>query len=241
MRVRHRAVDSVLLDIIWPGIVLFIWDLREKVPLDQFDFPELVSQKKGKAKKVKVTRLCTHLQLPSNAITPLSITSDKIRWEDEQIRENSEQVEFLMNVLNRQNKQIPFLLFGPFGTGKTKCLVELIKQVEQLLNLCNLFVQITKFYPESKILVCGQSNSACDKFVVNLSSMFTKGMCRDCHVVTHLSEKLFRLYSASRAANLGRTDIVMTYTTYNIEKGVFDVPPLDHLKKYQVKKNYVVL
>lgn len=99
-----------------------------KAPLDEYsDFPEL--SKKGKQKKVVTSQLCTHLKAPSNAITPLSILPDSIRWEDLQIRENPEQVEFLLQVLNRANKQVPYLLFGPFGTGKTKCLVELVKQV----------------------------------------------------------------------------------------------------------------
>lgn len=42
---------------------------------------------------------------------------------------NSEQIQAVANVLHGTSGRVPFLLFGAFGTGKSKTVLEMIKQV----------------------------------------------------------------------------------------------------------------
>jgi helicase MOV-10 len=61
------------------------------------------------------------------------------------MKANPEQSEAIVNMLNGTNGTAPYLIFGPFGTGKTRCLVEYAKQVLALQK-------------DSKLLICAQSN-----------------------------------------------------------------------------------
>lgn len=53
------------------------------------------------------------------------------------------------------NRNVPFLLFGPFGTGKTRTVIEIVNQLAQ---------------QNKKVLVCTKSNSACDTIVRQLAA-----------------------------------------------------------------------
>ncbi|KAK0496609.1 P-loop containing nucleoside triphosphate hydrolase protein [Armillaria luteobubalina] len=65
------------------------------------------------------------------------------------IGRNKEQLETVAAILNQPRGSVPFIVFGPPGTGKT---VTLVEAIEQLL----------KRDPNARILACTPSNSAAD-------------------------------------------------------------------------------
>lgn len=67
---------------------------------------------------------------------------------------NDEQRIAVHSIINRSSYPLPFLLFGPPGTGKTRTIVAAIEQI----------VRTT----ERAILVCAQSNMACDELTDRL-------------------------------------------------------------------------
>ncbi|XP_049849991.1 uncharacterized protein LOC126320571 [Schistocerca gregaria] len=88
---------------------------------------------------------------------PPVVPVEKLSLYDKTIQENPKQLLALHVALNRHycKHKLPFLLFGPFGTGKTKTLVELLHQILQHI-------------PDARVLICAPSNSAVDVFAVNL-------------------------------------------------------------------------
>jgi hypothetical protein len=86
---------------------------------------------------------------------PKKYSVETLRWTDMKMKANPEQSEAIVNMLNGTNGTAPYLIFGPFGTGKTRCLVEYAKQVLALQK-------------DSKLLICAQSNSGSDKITREL-------------------------------------------------------------------------
>lgn len=76
-------------------------------------------------------------------------------WFNKSIEENLEQQQAVRNIINGTAYPLPYILFGPPGTGKTMTLVETI-------------TQIWKIKPYSNILVATPSNSACDEIASRL-------------------------------------------------------------------------
>jgi hypothetical protein len=109
-----------------------------------------------------------------------------------------------------RRRKIPLLVFGAFGCGKTRTLVELTKQI--LTNI-----------PEARLLICAPSNSAADVFAKRL--------------VTYPDFKgkpgLLRFY-AMHYNYFGVPEELRPFTTYLPEKGLFDHPPAHHLKIQRV-------
>lgn len=119
---------------------------------------------------------------------------------------NADQKQFILQILNNSNGNVPFLLFGPFGTGKTRTLSELVRQLVKIQN--------------GKVLVCCKSNTSADLFVEKLKLLIT-------------NKDMFRLNPFNR--NLKAvTDSILPYTLYREDKGIFDIPTLDTLKNFKV-------
>ncbi|PFX21336.1 putative helicase MOV-10 [Stylophora pistillata] len=68
---------------------------------------------------------------------------------DAKLQDNKEQEQAVKNIVAGTSRPVPYLVFGPPGTGKTVTIVEAIKQV-------------LKLFPESCVLACAPSNSAAD-------------------------------------------------------------------------------
>ncbi|KAK2550951.1 putative helicase mov-10-B.1 [Acropora cervicornis] len=95
----------------------------------------------NKLKSLNLT-IGTHLGLLMDA-------SQNLRFYDAKLHDNEEQEQAIKNIVAGTSRPIPYLVFGPPGTGKTVTIVEAIKQ-------------ILKLFPKSCVLACAPSNSACD-------------------------------------------------------------------------------
>lgn len=105
-----------------------------EIGLNMFEADKLASLK---------LKIGTHLQ-------PLL---DEEAWDftffDAKLHQNEEQEQAVKNIVTGTSRPVPYLVFGPPGTGKTVTIVEAIKQV-------------LKLFPKSRILACAPSNSAAD-------------------------------------------------------------------------------
>lgn len=99
---------------------------------------------------------------------------------------------------------IPFLLFGPPGTGKTKTLVAAIEVI----------VRSTQNY----VLVCVQSNSACDEITERLLNVLD-------------ANEVFRMYAKSINPTLINSKIK---SSCNLKDGEIKFPSLNYLYEFRV-------
>ncbi|KAJ7150896.1 P-loop containing nucleoside triphosphate hydrolase protein [Mycena crocata] len=121
------------------------------------------------------------------------------------IAEDPEQFETVVAIVHQPPGSVPFIVFGPPGTGKTVTIVEAIQQL--LLR-----------HPEARILACAPSNSAADLIARNLLSLGTT--------------QLFRLNSLSRKyADLPKDLLKFSAVNDNL---TFVMPVVDDLRKYRV-------
>lgn len=148
----------------------------------------------------------------SREVNKNDIPFDKIQLFDSAIAQNERQLRAIHSALNKrwQKKKVPFLLFGPFGTGKTKTLVELIQQIIVHMK-------------DAKVLVCTPSNSAADVFAVKLAK--AKNIIG--------SNVLLRLYATHRPRHLV-PDELNDCINFNDSIGSFEIPNLQTLKRYKV-------
>ncbi|CAO1614965.1 unnamed protein product [Sympodiomycopsis kandeliae] len=104
-------------------------------------------------------------------------------------------------------RDIPYLLSGPPGTGKTKTSVEAV-------------MQILSRNPQARVLVVAPSNAACDVFALRLASRLSP-------------TELFRLNHPSRTfAEV--PEALNMYTHVDETKNVFGLPPWKSLMRAKV-------
>ncbi|KAJ3553464.1 hypothetical protein NP233_g12636 [Leucocoprinus birnbaumii] len=122
-----------------------------------------------------------------------------------QLEGDDEQLGAIAAILHMPPGSVPFIVFGPPGTGKTVTLVEAIEQ-------------ILRASPDSKILACAPNNSAADLIAQKL---------------VHLGPSdLFRLNSITR--NVEEFPKTLKRFALINDNTVFAVPPPEDLAKYRV-------
>ncbi|XP_031626698.1 putative helicase mov-10-B.2 isoform X2 [Contarinia nasturtii] len=83
---------------------------------------------------------------------------------------NDEQKIAAINIVKAQNAPMPYLLFGPAGTGKTRTIVAAVEEIVRSSEKC--------------VLVCTNSNAACDEITERLLKVLHSG-------------EMFRMYAKS--------------------------------------------
>ena len=78
---------------------------------------------------------------------------------------NSEQMQAVRDVLGARHGAVPYLVFGPPGTGKTMVALEMI-------------LQILIHHDEPRILVCAPSNAAADVIAMRLAKLISAAQVR---------------------------------------------------------------
>ncbi|KAJ3568894.1 hypothetical protein NP233_g5410 [Leucocoprinus birnbaumii] len=123
---------------------------------------------------------------------------------------NAPQLQAVSSIVAASPGALPFVVFGPPGTGKTITVVEAI-------------LQLVKKNPGNRILACAPSNSAADLIASRLSDNL--GM-----------DDLFRMYAPSRDEKQV-PDLLKAYSFYRnngASRPCFSVPSIDTVKKYRV-------
>ncbi|KAF7971347.1 hypothetical protein HWV62_21363 [Athelia sp. TMB] len=121
------------------------------------------------------------------------------------IAENPHQMKAVNAIVTQLPGSLPFVVFGPPGTGKT---VTIIEAIRQLLRSC----------PSARILACAPSNSAADLIASRLTMLGT--------------DALFRFYASSRSKDTV-PDALLPFTALNTERH-FSTPPMSRLKRFSV-------
>ncbi|RXW19457.1 hypothetical protein EST38_g6387 [Candolleomyces aberdarensis] len=129
----------------------------------------------------------------------------ELRLHNRELQTDEEQMETVAAVLNLRPGSVPFVVFGPPGTGKS---VTIIEAIQQLLDRDE----------DTKILACAPSNSAADQLAVKL-------MARGKLAVLRLNS-LTRRYNDLPA-------ILRDFSCIN-ENKVFAMPPIEDILKYRV-------
>ncbi|KAK0477917.1 P-loop containing nucleoside triphosphate hydrolase protein [Armillaria novae-zelandiae] len=118
---------------------------------------------------------------------------------------NTRQRQAVDCILRQPGGSVPFIIFGPPGTGKTVTAVEAIRQI----HAAN---------PRARILACAPSNSAADLIASRLSMLG--------------SDALFRFYAPSRPKQAVPHELEPF--TYVNEDGNFSVPILPRVRQFRV-------
>lgn len=118
---------------------------------------------------------------------------------------NAPQLDAMTSIVKSSPGSVPFIVFGPPGTGKTVTIVESI-------------LQIVHANPQARILACAPSNSAADLIASKLISLGAQG--------------LFRFYAPSRTKE-NVPDALLPFTCRNID-GLFSSPEMSLLRRYSV-------
>ncbi|KAG4067906.1 hypothetical protein HA402_010592 [Bradysia odoriphaga] len=159
--------------------------------------------------RVKVNNLSDFMFPSSPELLQLGSRNSLVYFNND-IRSNVEQMQAVENITHGTAYPAPYLIFGPPGTGKTKTIVEAI-------------LQIWKTQPNSRILVCASSNSACDEIAQRLLK-FIPSQDRDVDTFN-----LFRLYATS--LNKDSPDQSILDTSNFFDKFY---PPLPTLYQYRI-------
>ncbi|KAG8926685.1 hypothetical protein FRC01_008506 [Tulasnella sp. 417] len=121
------------------------------------------------------------------------------------VASNPSQLEAVTAIVNRPTGAVPFVIWGPPGTGKTITVVEAIRQV-------------LRKNPNARILACAPSNSAADLIAQRLTSLGR--------------EKVFRMNAPSRFSNRLPDDL--RDFVYKDRDGYFSVQGAQHLRQFSV-------
>ncbi|XP_078481514.1 putative helicase MOV-10 [Ciona intestinalis] len=138
---------------------------------------------------------------------------NNLRLYNQKLESNRQQVQAINSIVFDQS-QVPYIIFGPPGTGKTVTVVEAIKQVISHYTGCH-------------VLVCAPSNSAADLLIERLRE----------HVDV---SKLFRMCAQSRplVEGPGSTkvipDSIKDVCNYNQANHEFFFPSKKELMEYSV-------
>lgn len=121
------------------------------------------------------------------------------------VSSNPEQSKAVNNIVRGKQSSVPYIVFGPPGTGKTVTIVEAI-------------LQIVRIYEGCHVLVCAPSNSACD--------LLTQKLLR--HV---RRDNIFRMHAASRNWREVPSDVKRVS---NHDGTDFYFPPKKELGEYEI-------
>ncbi|KAI0062693.1 P-loop containing nucleoside triphosphate hydrolase protein [Artomyces pyxidatus] len=149
---------------------------------------------------VETRILCPTMQLRgSKRVTGRVLTYNRL------IAENPPQLDAIRAIMYRPPGSVPFVVFGPPGTGKTITIIESIRQ-------------ILRVDPTAHILACAPSNSAADLIASRLTILG--------------KDALFRYYAPSRFKDTVPDDL-LPFACVN-SNGHFALPPVAVLRRFRV-------
>ncbi|KAG8929264.1 hypothetical protein FRC01_004611 [Tulasnella sp. 417] len=136
---------------------------------------------------------------------PSSQVMQQINTFNPLVASNSAQLEAVAAIVNRPAGAVPFVIWGPPGTGKTITVVEAIRQV-------------LRKNPNARILACAPSNSAADLIAQRLTNLGR--------------HRLFRMNAPSRPTDRLPDDL--RDFVYKDQDNHFSVQGAQHIKQFSV-------
>jgi len=175
-----------------------LWDVR-------FSFSPFTYENMHRA--VELASKISRTLFPSASHLPRGIDACSLMpsINDTNVAKNPEQLAAVQAIVNNTSGSVPFIVFGPPGTGKTVTLVEAIRQVYEL-------------NPDAHILACAPSNSAADLLAIRLAKYVPR-------------DDLMRMIAHSRAYK-DVPDSIAQFS--NLTPGGYRFPTKDELSKYRI-------
>ncbi|XP_046550029.1 LOW QUALITY PROTEIN: helicase with zinc finger domain 2-like [Haliotis rubra] len=125
---------------------------------------------------------------------------------------NDDQMAAVKHIVAERTGYTPtFIMFGPFGTGKTE-------------TLAQAAMVLLKERKETKILICAQSNSAADLYIVKHLDPFLR---------RNSSVSLRRIYIKERRVNTVPPE-VQKYCIFNAENIAFEFPSKEDIMNHRI-------
>lgn len=128
---------------------------------------------------------------------------------------NQDQLQAVRHIVaERTGYTPPFIMYGPFGTGKTE-------------TLAQAAMVLLRERSDTKILICAQSNSAADLYVMkHLDPYLRKAGATSQNL-------LLRIVSKERRVNT-IPENVRRYCHFTADGSAFEIPPPDHVRQFRV-------
>jgi len=145
---------------------------------------------------------------PKEEMSKIEKERKDMLWYNKNFENNLAQQTCVTTIKLGVSHPLPYVIFGPPGTGKTNTLVEAIKQIILADS-------------KSKILVACPSNDACDLIVMRLAD----------HIPV---SRMFRLNARTRSTFMTIEPTVMKYSLYDESNGYFLTPSVEQFQRYQV-------
>ncbi|KAJ3561910.1 hypothetical protein NP233_g9904 [Leucocoprinus birnbaumii] len=153
----------------------------------------------------------SRILFPTSAHLPMASAARRMTSTiNKLIQSNPAQLQAVTSIVAASPGSLPFVVFGPPGTGKTITIVEAI-------------VQLVRKNRNVHILACAPSNSAADLIASRLADNLG-------------TDELFRMYAPSRDEKQV-PDLLKSYSYYRSSgelRPCFSVPPMSTMKRYRV-------
>ncbi|XP_041367136.1 probable helicase with zinc finger domain [Gigantopelta aegis] len=126
---------------------------------------------------------------------------------------NEDQMKVVQHIVaERVGYSPPFIMYGPFGTGKTE-------------TLAQATMMLIKESKSARILICAQSNSAADRYIVKYLDKFLKER--------KLEDKMRRVYFKERRVNTVKLE-VQKYCAMTERKDAFSPPFREDIMQHSI-------
>ena len=138
------------------------------------------------------------------------LDTSSLLWFNPNVRDNPQQREAVRAVVGGEGRRIPYVIFGPPGTGKTTTLVESVLQCVR-----------GNLKPPLRVLVAAPTNTAADWLCLKLAVVISDPL------------QMLRLMSYSRAKS-GVSDELLKFCRWDDSERAFAMPELADIQSKRV-------